>query len=141
MRENRSASNTTRHTIASASKTIRRTIREPIAAVVATNEPEEIDDALTRSFQQLEINEDELSPRQATPNLEPNTFVRPSTMNNNTPAQVFNGEDHTLIAVEMYIEDVEQMVESSGRDEAGKARLRRLIFYNSLRGVAKQWCS
>ncbi|KAI9783265.1 MAG: hypothetical protein M1839_004105 [Geoglossum umbratile] len=125
MQENPSTSNPTRHTIASVSKTIRRTITEPIAAVVATNEPEEIDDALTRSFQQLEINEDELSPRQATPNPEPNTFARPSIMNSNTPAQTFNGENSTSIAVEMYIEDVEQMVESAARDEVSKAKLRR----------------
>ncbi|KAI9771947.1 MAG: hypothetical protein M1839_002580 [Geoglossum umbratile] len=129
MRESPSTSNPTRHTIASASKTVRRTITEPIAAVVATNELKEIDDALTRTFQQLEINEDELSPRQATPNPEPNTLARPSIMNSNTPAQTFNDENSTLIAVEMYIEDVD------------KAKLRRLIFYNGLRGVAQQWCS
>src|SRR4051794_30877115 len=115
MRENPSASNLTRHTIASASKTIRRTLREPIAAIVATHESEKSDDALTRSFQQLEINEDESSPRQATPNPEQNTSIRQSIMNSNTPSQTFNGENHTSIAVEMYVEDVEQMVESSGR--------------------------
>ncbi|KAI9764731.1 MAG: hypothetical protein M1840_008123 [Geoglossum simile] len=62
-------------------------------------------------------------------------------MNSNTPAQAFSRENHIPIAVEMYIKDVEQMAESSGRDEVSREKLCRLIFYNGLRGAAQQWCS
>ncbi|KAI9761279.1 MAG: hypothetical protein M1840_001982 [Geoglossum simile] len=41
--------------------------------------------------------------------------------------------------VVMYIDSVEVIAENSGQDAMGKARICRVMFYNSLQGKAKDW--
>ncbi|KAI9764059.1 MAG: hypothetical protein M1839_006047 [Geoglossum umbratile] len=55
------------------------------------------------------------------------------------PAQTFSGEDYRPITAVMYIENIEEIAEDARRDDAGKARMCRVAFYNGLRGAAAQW--
>jgi hypothetical protein len=143
MRENLSISNPTRHTIASASKAIRKSSEEPIAVAASAIEPLDVSNSLASSlassFQQLEIDEDKLISRRPTPTLIFNQTQQSRTMSNNTLAMTFSGENYKPVMVVMYIDSVEVIAENSGQDTAGKARIYRVMFYNGLQEKAKDW--
>jgi hypothetical protein len=110
MRETPANSDATRHTKASASRTIRRASRESITAIVSTIEPTEIDNTLTKSFQQLGISKK--NPTQQSTSSQ--NIIRANTMNNITLSQTFSGDNYKPVVVIMYIESVEEIAENSG---------------------------
>jgi hypothetical protein len=59
-------------------------------------------------------------------------------MPNLVSIQAFTGENYWLIAIVIYIKSIEAMADRVGKDEAGRASLYQLIFYNRLKKAAAQ---
>ena len=99
---------------------------------------EETLDELSNTFKQLEIDEDPGFSRITTSQDEFLPYLM-ITMNDNTLSQTFTEVGYKPIYVKMYIWSIEKIAEHIGKDKQDIEELCQLMFYNGLRGKARQW--